>query len=208
MKVTLDTLSQIGLANVSLLTVHYNPAVQDIVEEIIIELVEEPLKKPFLELVSIVEKEQKGDPVHTLKTFGTTISTLAASSKSNEEFSFLVNINVRIWRVWKLSASDCDSTEESVRDHCYRDAAAEIAKTKTHKWAQRHEVMLPIADVTSVAATLYEMLKSGAYFTDAVYDRPVEMGKGGQIRLTDTDTIIEAVDDDWGEFFDGSEDIH
>lgn len=195
-KRTLTVLNQLGLGNAGLLTVHYASEVRPIVEDMVVELVDQELQQPFLELISIVPvmPEQNGA---AMKTFGDVICSISSESKNKSEFEFMIELQMRVFRIWK-TVEKADVIEESIRDNCYRHAAAAAAQNKTQEWAKSSGTSLPIANISSLSQGLYDMMLSGKYFLDEVYNLPVEMSTNGEIVLCDT-----VPEDEWAEVFDG-----
>lgn len=197
MKQTLTILNQLGLCNAGLLTVHYCSDVKQIVEDMIVELLDSDLQQPYLDLVNIVPP-MPTQSSESLKTFSEVICSISSESRDRSEFEFMIELQMRVFRVWKNIEKPAEGNEDMVRDNCYRHAAAGIAQNKTQEWAKSSMSPLPMADISSLSKELYESLISGKYFSDEVYSIPVEMNTKGEIVLCSSE-----LEDEWTEVFDG-----
>ena len=172
---TLSTLNQLGLGNAGLLSVHYQPEISSVVEDLITHLLDPSLQESYLNLVSVVEKKYDQDPSH-LKTFGSILADVSADSTDRGEFEYIVALQVRVFHIWKRldENSDPKLTEDAVVDNYYRQAAASIARIKADKWTGRGTKIMAI-DISSLVTVIYNALRSGAYFFSDMYKMDVEL---------------------------------
>ena len=131
-KRTLSTLNQLGLGNAGLLSVHYQPEITSVVEDLITQLLDPSLHEPYLNLISVVEKRHDQDPAH-LRTFGSILADVSADSTDRGEFEYLIALQIRVFRIWKRLDQNADPniTEESVTDNCYKITGVCIAEEAT-----------------------------------------------------------------------------
>ena len=195
---TLTTLNQLGLGNAGLLTLHYASDVRPIVEDLITTLIDDGLHEPYLDLVRSVPT-LPGQSSEALKTFSDVICSISADSRDRQEFLFMVELQVRVFRIWKQNESN-HTTENTVRDNCYKHAAQSICSNKTTEWAKASGTPLPMADISSVAKVIYDALLSGKYFFAEMYNLPVEMNKKGEIVLCEA-----GPEEEWAEVFENLE---
>lgn len=188
-----------GAANVALLTVHHCPAVQDIAEEFIITVVNEPLRSPFLELVDRVEKLDT-EGVSSLNHFANVLIKIAAESSDSEEFEYIMGTNERVFELWKRTADNPTVPEGDHKTAAHRSAATSIATIKIQKWVEESGTTLPMVTANKLTEQIFNALQDGSYFGENYPAKKVEMSPNGEMRF-----VGAADEEDFADFFDGNE---